>query len=367
MTTLYDVLLASAAAALPLLDRASGAMPPGNNGPYLDPETPVRNTGHWMITFLKAHTLSHNVEFLAAARRAASYLQRDEARPTDATFWHRKNATKDSCNGLVGQAWTIEALAWAAMRFPDERLRSLGKEVFLLHPFDDDLALWHRVDVDGSVLSCDSTFNHQLWFAAAGALLLPDDDPRVSRRVVRFLDGLPETLQLYSSGLIRHALMLGPRAVRWLRRLKRTLRHARRERRLVSDVATMHHKAVGYHAFNLYALGMLRQSIPNHSFWGSEQMRRVLSFARTDDFVDALENNHYGYPYNPVGFEMAFALHSFYDDTREEQEHWVHEQLRRTYDWESHMMRRGTTDPITLAARLYEAVRLPNLVLHVSP
>lgn len=38
----------------------------------------------------------------------------NEARPMAATFWHRKNPEKDACNGLIGQAWTIEALTMAA-------------------------------------------------------------------------------------------------------------------------------------------------------------------------------------------------------------------------------------------------------------
>jgi hypothetical protein len=39
----------------------------------------------------------------------------------------------------------------------------------------------------------------------------------------------------------------------------------------------------------------------------------------------------------------------------------VHEQLRRTYDDERHRLARNTDDPVTLAARVYEATRLPDV------
>jgi hypothetical protein len=123
----------------------------------------------------------------------------------------------------------------------------------------------------------------------------------------------------------------------------------------------MHSKAVGYHAFNLYALALLRQRVPAHPFWESEPMRRALVYAGTISFAEGLEGNPYGFPYNPAGFEVAFALHVFLDDTRDEQEHWVSKQLQRTYDDDEHMLSRNTDDPVTLSARLYEATRLPNL------
>lgn len=361
MTKLFDLILDSAKAALPLLDSETGAMPPGHNGPYQDAETPVRNTSHWLVTFLKAHTISGREEYVEAARHAAAYLQSDAARPAGATFWHRKSTVKDRCNGLIGQAWTIEALASAAAWFPGQGFRRLGQEVFLLHPFDADLGLWRRVDVDGSVLSHDSTFNHQLWFAAAGALLLPGEDERQQQRIVGFLDRLAQNMRLYPSGLIHHALALGPPALDWLRRAKRIVQRVLCEKRLVSDSAALRHKAVGYHGFNLYAFALLRHGLPAHPFWETEQVSKALAYVRTNAFVEALQKNRYGYPYNPAGFEVAFALHIFCESAQEEQERWVWEQLRRTYDDDSRMLARNTGDPVTLAARLYEATRLPNL------
>ena len=63
---------------------------------------------------------------------------------------------------------------------------------------------------------------------------------------------------------------------------------------------------------------------------------------------------------------MAFALEVFADNARAEQERWVSERFRRCYDFESHMMSRGTEDPVTHAARLFEATCLPDLAVRIE-
>ncbi|WP_295101702.1 hypothetical protein [uncultured Candidatus Kuenenia sp.] len=50
---LGDIIVQSGRAALQLQAK-DGSFPQGCNGPYHDPETPARNTAHWLITMLKA-------------------------------------------------------------------------------------------------------------------------------------------------------------------------------------------------------------------------------------------------------------------------------------------------------------------------
>lgn len=360
---LYELIESSAAAAA-VLQLTDGAMPSGHNGPYHDPETPVRNTSHWLITFLKAYEVSGKQRFLEAARRAIAYLCSDAARPMGAAFWHRRNPEKDFCNGLIGQAWTIEALSVAARALEDETCQQLAEAVFLLHPFDEQLGLWRRVSVDGSYLSLDMTFNHQLWFAAAGALLLSACDGRIKQRVLRFMDRLPENLDLYPNGLIRHPLKIKNSTISRSQRFKQLGRNLLRKPKPKRD-SKLYQKSLGYHAFNLYALALLKQQIPLHLFWQSVQIRQVLAYIEAEEFVQGLDQNEYGYPYNPPGFEVAYALEVFGDQARPMQVWWVAEQIRRCYDLETHMMSRGTRDPVTHAARLYEATRLPDLDLQI--
>ncbi|NLE46604.1 MAG: agl cluster protein AglQ [Chloroflexi bacterium] len=356
---LYQIVEQSARAALSL--QADGRLPAGHNGPYQDLETPVRNTSHWLITFVKAFEITGDQRFAQAAHRAVSYLCSNDARPCGATFWHRKNPEKDSCNGLIGQAWTIEALAAAAKALHCDECQRVAESVFMLHPFDADLGLWRRVSVDGSYLSLDGTLNHQIWFAAAGALLLPSQDPRVGERVDRFVQRLVANLKMYPSGLIRHPLV-GARPVQ-----RYVVEIARQVVRLPWGAGReaigreLYRKAIGYHAFNLYALALLHRSVPDDPFWQSVQMKRALRFVGTEEYAQDLQNNRYGYPYNPPGFEVPFALEVFEYGTCAEQERWASQQILLCYDSASRMMCLNTEDPLTHAARLYEATRLPDL------
>ena len=363
-TRLHDVIVASAARAISL-QSADGSMPPGHNGPYHDRETPVRNTSHWLITFLKAYQLSGERRFQDAARLAAAYLCSDDARPHGATFWHRTGG-RDRCNGLIGQAWTIEALAEAAAALDEPRLRQLGESVFLLHPFDDRLGLWRRVEVDGTDLGYDPTFNHQLWFAAATGLLQTAGSDLPHERVLRFMERVPEDMGLYRSGLIVHAItgpaeVSGPSSVR--QRLSRLVHPGRS----AGDRRRMYRKSIGYHAFNLYAFALLKRALPDHPLWNGEPLGRAVRYLETDEYSQGLEGNEFGYAYNPPGFEVPFALQAFADRldraAGDETESWVSTQLRRCYDFDDEQMSLGTEDPTTHAARIYEATRLPDIVL----
>lgn len=369
MTTLYGLTEQSASAALEV-QRSNGAMPSGHNGPYYDPETPVRNTSHWLITFLKAYQISGDPQFREAAERAVNYLCSREARPMKASFWHQKTPEKGTCNGLIGQAWTIEALAVAARELEDAQAAQVAEEVFMLHPFNEKAALWTPVNADGTYHGVDHTFNHQLWFAAAGGLLAPHAGEEVQARVTRFLDRMSYRLRTHPSGLIRHLIVpeysWKKLIIAAVQRTKNFLAALRR-----GQIWAFRRKEVGYHAFNLYGMALLKSQYPDHSFWKSKAMRTAWDYAKSDSFREEIRKSEYGYPYNPPGFEMAFAYEMFGDGLsmsaiRQRQTYWIVEQVRRCYDFGSKMMNRNTEDPETHAARLYEAVRLPNIEIDMS-
>ena len=113
---LYDIIVRSSRQALRLKGKKK-FMPPGHDGPHYDEETPVRNSSHWLITFLKAYDITKDEKFREASIDLAEYLISKDARPMDANFFHRKNPEKDFCNNLIGAAWTIEALVEASKKF----------------------------------------------------------------------------------------------------------------------------------------------------------------------------------------------------------------------------------------------------------
>jgi hypothetical protein len=356
---LSEIITQSSIAALQL-QLKDGSFPPGFNGPYRDPETPVRNTAHWLITMLKAYEISGETRFKDSARRAVEYLISPSARPMNATFYCRKNPEKDLCNGLMGQAWVIEALAIAGMKLEDPGYIELARSVFMMHPFDHKAGLWRRVNVDGSYNSFDITFNHQLWFAAAGALLINSSKDPISLMIFIFLDrALESHLSIAHSGRIIHTV-------------KNTRPSSKRNKfiELISSLRSsdnshdqMADKEIGYHAFNMYAFSMLKQYMPEHPLWRSNKFLLTLEFMNKAEFINGLENNLFGYSYNLSGFEVAYAIQafrSFYSFSRPE-EWWVLQQLQRCYDKDEKMMNRSAEDKETLAARLYEATRLKDM------
>lgn len=361
-----DAILISARAAL-TLQQPHGAFPPGCNGPYGDPETPVCNTSHWLIVLCRAYELSGDKHLKEAAWQAARYLASSEARPMGATFFCRKNPQKDFSNGLIGQAWTIESLVLASRVLQDACFHQVAEEVFLLHPFDEQLGLWRRVNVDGSYSTPDMTFNHQLWFAAAGSLLETDPDTTVGAEVARFLDQcLTSHLGVSRSGRIIHRV----RRVSKKRRIAQAVDCLRRPIQAIEENIQMVHKEIGYQAFNLYAFSILKRRMPAHPLWHSDKLLSALQFVTSAEYASGLENNRFGYPYNPPGIEVPFALFTFDDQFSGDIEclgaRWLSQQFARTFDLDGGLMQKNTDDPDTLAARIYEATRLPNLPISVA-
>ncbi|MEO0397451.1 MAG: agl cluster protein AglQ [Cyanobacteria bacterium P01_A01_bin.137] len=367
---LYDILIQSATAALSLQDSEQGFMPPGHNGAYHDPETPVRNTAHWLITFLKAYEISGKQQFLDGAKAAINYLCSPVIRPMGATFWHRKNPRKDFCNGLMGQAWTIEALTVAAEKLEMPELLTIAEQVFLLHPIDQVSGGWQRVGVDGSYLAVDYTFNHQLWFAASGGLLArASQSKEVDQQVQQFLDSLPSLFEVYSSGLIRHMMPFKLFSIeKQAQVLRKQFRQLKKPQVFLKEKEYLRKKEVGYHGFNMYAFALLNQAYPEHAFWKSTKFLSTLKFIRSNDYTQEIQTSKYGFPYNPPGFEIPFTLKTFHpgSNSQAEQSRWISQQLNASYNFETDLMNKNTDDLMTHAARIYEATRLDNLPLDAT-
>ena len=122
------------------------------------------------------------------------------------------------------------------------------------------------------------------------------------------------------------------------------------------------YKSIGYHAFNLYGLAMLKNNIECSNIWPENIVSKALEYAKSSDFANQLEGNEFGFPYNPPGFELPFALIKLDKSTNTETfTNVVSKQLSMCFDFDNYSMDRNTKDPVTHAARFYEATRLPNL------
>jgi len=383
---IQDLIYSIADNAIDAQSNRSGYMPPGNNGPYNDPEIPVRNTGHWLITFSNLFKWTKEDKFLDAVSRCAGYLMSAQARPYGHSYHHRNDPQKDKCNGLIGQAWTIEALAEAALLLDDSIYSQRAEEVFFQHNFNEEYGLWNRQEIDGQILSIDKTFNHQLWFAACASLLKSSMRKEIERRVIRFLDCLLENITILDNGLIYHPI---ERQVRD-RHSKVTYKHHLKNlidssmnvfgrRRTNQDAPennlrynNLVEKSVGYHHFNLYALALVKQQLRDHPFWESTELKKMVNYLFSNEFQLSINNNSYGYPYNPPGFEIPFVMEilcGINPKSIKQFEFYINEQFKRNFNPATNLFERNNGDVNTCTARLYELTRLsPDLLnkIHIK-
>jgi hypothetical protein len=112
---------------------------------------------------------------------------------------------------------------------------------------------------------------------------------------------------------------------------------------------------------------MLRQHLAEHSFWGSHAFSSMRDYLSSQHYRNALEDNMYGYPYNPAGFEVAYSLWALSENEEgapvQDMAFWVNEQIRRNFSRDAGRLELNTEDPETLTSRAYELTRVPSKVL----
>ncbi len=139
---------------------------PGHNGPRSVPETPVRNTAHWINLLAWAYQQTGQVRFAQLGTQLADFLLSHEARPQGYAYKNFVNDSANAGNGLVGQAWVMEGLISATHAFGKQEYLESAQELFHQHQFDAQLGLWRILHVDGSIGSAHATLNQQIWDAS---------------------------------------------------------------------------------------------------------------------------------------------------------------------------------------------------------
>ena len=342
----------------------------GNNGPYHDPETNLRVYGHWLITFSFCYKLTKNISFINKVNELAENMISSKYRPKNASFHHRNKAGTDRCNGLIGQAWTFEALSEASNILNNNIYVKIAREVFFKHKFNENFGLWHSLEINGKILSIDDTFNHQLWFAACSLLLSNSENDIIFKRINRFIECLPENIDMLPNGLILHRVkrnleFLNGFKIKNLKKLIRTSFTKTKEifellnKGRVSNYDKMIKKSIGYHCFNMFAFAMLKTKIPNHSIWRSEIINDSVEYLKVKDYFNELEDNIFSYPYNPPGFEVPYSLMILGGEKDKNKciEPWLSTQIKKTYSIKTSFFQKNNEDPLTLTSRIYELTR----------
>ena len=364
--TLYELLERSARAALEL-QREDGSFPPGRNGVYDEPETPVRTTSHWLTTLSKVYEITGDEVFADAANDAADYLLSDEARPHGYTYHSRNVNGKDKCDGLVGQAAPIRGLVRGGEALGRPALVEAGKEVFKCHPFDADMGLWERVEIDGTRLSFDRTLNHQLTFAAASTTLV--DHGIGIKPIENFLDRLEKITRFHQDGVIKHYIRPPIPDMLWT-----VIRSPSYWNLLVNEIVFHYYslsskrrrKELGYHPVNLRGLARLKEAFPDHSIWESPLVHSAIGVVDSKTYYgpDGVQATSYG-SMTP-GMHTAYALWVLDDCKRTEIHDWITEDIERLFNFDENLLIKNTDDVNFQAAAIYNATVLPEITLEFS-
>ncbi len=348
----------------------SGYVVAGSNGPHLTPETALRNSSHWIISLARAFQLTGDENYKTSAIALGATLLDETYRPYGFSFYAREGKGDDRCNGLIGQAWVIEALTKLHALTGNSVYRTLGIQLAKQHKFDAHFSVWHSLDIDGTILNIDNVFNHQLWFCATIALMNRGQDKVLNDRVQSFMDNLDNNLSVNESGLVLHhiARIIKSPKVRFQGLLKHLRQGTIKERLLKIQIKTdggyktcVRARDNGYHAFNTYAFAMLKTARPDHVFWSSDKYRKLMTYLQDIELAESLEESIYGFPYNPPGFEIPYALENMSNagnvDILEVSRVWLQKQISYSYNPDTKMMDRNCVDAATQSARLYEAAR----------
>jgi len=330
---------------------SDGSMPSGRNGPHNHNMTPARNTGHFSILFSYLYILTNDEKWREASIKCLKKLLK--LRPLDGSFWHRNEDFKPSYNGLIGQAWSIEALTYSSKIFNDDKYLKEAKEVIKLHKFDSNLGLWHDLDLDGSARVINMTLNQQIWFMAMALKACPNND-HIIKFSNNFLNKIGNYIKIRRNGLLFTAIYVNNKN-RLKVMYKSFLRIANSRRRMNIDY--------GYHLFTLVGLAELYEMLPNHKFFKSKKFVKILKFCFSNKYKDNITKSEYGYPYNVPGFEIVYVYFVFKNMLPKNKISVVNEvfkhQISNHFNKENlGLLANNSLDIETLAARIYEIYRI---------
>ena len=337
-----------------------GFASPGHNGPYMDQDTPVRNSAHWLCTYCSLYCIFGEKTYYQCAQLLGEYILREEHYGVNGAVKFRGNNVSDSTNGVIGPAWVIEALVEAAKTLEDERYYKKALNLFLLEEFDENLKLWKIVDIDGQSISIDYVYNHQLWFAAAGSIICQYRyNAEIDRRISLFLDNYKNNIVFQPSGLLYHQVSFDYTT---LGMLKKKIRSLLCDLSLGNNMAKQKHLEKGYQLFDLYGLALLRSRYKEKEIFRDPKVLKAVRYGlncqNVRDLCDEKGINQYGFPYNSPAFEAGYVAYAFLGKIDPEVESLVYDiQISNFYDPEIKMFSKNTKDPETLTARVYEWMR----------
>jgi len=353
--TLNELLERSAASALKL-QRKDGSFPSGRNYTYNEPETPVGTTSHWAVTLAEVYDITGEDKYKKAGEAAVDYLLNKESRPYGYTYHCRDAPRKDQCNGLIGQAYPIRALAHTGPILGRQDAIKIAQEVFMCHPFDEKIGLWEQVEIDGKKLSFDRTLNHQILFAAGSCKLASEYDI-VADRITTFLDRLPSNMELHPNGIIKHYIRPSPICT-----IKTTFRELRHWPLLLNE-AVIHYysrnnerrkKEIGYQPVNLRGLAQLRVQFSEHDIWSDPRIQSSITYS-SESMYNCIE-----YGSIVPGIDLGWADYAFSRDMKKVKYN-IKRELENSLNTDNYLLQSDNIEDMNKSAVISLLVGIPDI------
>lgn len=353
----------------------------GINGPYDDPETKIRNLCHLVII-----TGIEISKFGLQQYRGVLESMGEELlvlKGKDGLYNLREKKGKDSCNGVIGHAWVIEALIYLWVILKKETYLNEAVMIAKKHMFHYEIGLWGRPNMNGTDEAIDYTLNHQVWYAASLIELnVWVKDMEFTHQIDSFMKNLNKNLSISKYGKVSHSIY---RRINTAKKIKYFIK---RNVDIINECLnrkSMAYKEEGYHAFNFMALARIYYIIPNYDFFKSVKFNRAIAYMNSDKFLKGLINgryeldqslhnlidieeekevNIYGYPYNVPGFEILYIDAVFKNKiSKAICNVCLEKQIKLTYDVKKGKFAKRCHDKNTINYRIYEYYRFMEVVI----
>lgn len=343
--------------------RDDGFAEPGCNGPYADHDTPLRNTAHWCVTLAMLYKWKSDSDYLEIVKIFSEYLMRESHYGTSDAAICRIGHFNDDTNGVIGQAWLIEGLLACYDVLGNSQFVDKAVSVWKAQKYNSGNNSFGICCSDGRVPCPDITFNHNLWFAAAGAMILSyKDDPEIKGIIEQFIHGIPRTLGVQLGGKLYHRN-------KEKQTVKGNIRFALNIFETEFNIGNhknMNYLESGYQLFDLFGFALLKV------FWGDDAIfqysgiKKAIHLGTNMNFIDTLREgypkiNKYGFPYNSPAFEYPFVAEVLGSGCDEKA-------ASEFLSYQLELMRKQTSvikDINTLCARAYELSRYCSLKLNL--
>ena len=138
--------------------------PGGWNGPHLALETPVRNSCHWLVTYSILYDITGVEKYKVRSYELFRWLNDGNPFYQNGFYINRQRQGQDFCNGVIGNAWIIEAFSIFESVFKESTSKN---KIIDSMKFDSRTSLWHRFDPINRNYKIDYTFDHQAWYASS--------------------------------------------------------------------------------------------------------------------------------------------------------------------------------------------------------